>query len=149
MFANSKAKLPSTVRTVTPEDVADGVVKAIRRDRAEVVVAPAEMRVGGLLIASLPELAAKVQKASGGAKVSAALWPRGSATTADLKTPRGEGRSTSRRSGHVLLGGSADAVRPSTRTRKAFRHISASWPAGSSRMIAPRISRLPRPSHSA
>ncbi len=73
MFANSKAKLPSTVRTVTPEDVADGVIKAIRRDRAEVVVAPAEMRVGAMLIASLPELAAKAQKASGGEKVSGAL----------------------------------------------------------------------------
>ena len=73
MFANSKAKLPSTVRTVTPEDVADGVVKAIRRDRAEVVIAPAELRVGAALTASLPEFNAAVQRASGGAKVSDAL----------------------------------------------------------------------------
>ena len=73
MFANSKAKLPSSVRTVTPEDVADGVVKAIRRDRAEVVVAPAELRVGAALTASLPDFAARCRSISGGAKVSDAL----------------------------------------------------------------------------
>ena len=73
MFANSNAKLPPGGRTVTPADVAQGVVKAIRRDRAEVVVAPVEMRTGAMLISSLPELAAAVQKAAGGAKVSASL----------------------------------------------------------------------------
>jgi len=73
MFANAKAKLPPGVRTVSPEDVADGVVKAIRRDRAEVVVAPAELRVGAALTASVPEFNARVQKLSGGAKVSNAL----------------------------------------------------------------------------
>ncbi len=73
MFANSKAKLPPGVRTVTPESVADGVVKAIRRDRAEVVVAPVEIRVGSALTASLPDFNAAVQKVSGGAKVSNAL----------------------------------------------------------------------------
>jgi len=73
MFANSKAKLPGSVRTVSPEDVAAGVVKAIRRDRAEVVVAPAELRVGAALTASIPDFNAKVQKVSGGAKVSNAL----------------------------------------------------------------------------
>jgi hypothetical protein len=73
MFADSKAKLPPGVRTVTPESVADGVVKAIRRDRAEVVVAPVEIRVGSALTASLPGFNAAVQKVSGGAKVSNAL----------------------------------------------------------------------------
>jgi len=73
MFADSKAKLPPGVRMVTPGDVADGVVKAIRRDRAEVVVAPIEMRAGAALSASLPDFAATVQRISGGAKVSDAL----------------------------------------------------------------------------
>lgn len=73
MFADSKAKLPPGVRMVSPDAVADGVVKAIRRDRAEVVVAPIEMRAGAALSASLPDFAATVQRISGGAKVSADL----------------------------------------------------------------------------
>ncbi len=73
MFADSETKLPPGVRTVTPDAVADGVVKAVRRDRAEVVVAPLELRAGAALAASLPEFAAAVQKASGGAKVSAGI----------------------------------------------------------------------------
>ena len=73
MFADSKAKLPPGVRMVSPDAVADGVVKAIRRDRAEVVVAPIEMRAGAALSASLPDFAATVQRISGGGKVSAEL----------------------------------------------------------------------------
>ena len=73
MFANSGVKLPAGARTVTPEDVANGVLKAIRRDRAEVVVAPVELRVGAALIGSTPGLAAAVQKAAGGAKVAAGI----------------------------------------------------------------------------
>ena len=73
MFADSKAKLPPGVRMVSPDAVADGVVKAIRRDRAEVVVAPIELRAGAALSASLPDFAATVQRISGGAKVSADL----------------------------------------------------------------------------
>ena len=73
MFADSEAKLPPGVRTVTPEGVGAGVVKAIRRDRAEVVVAPLEIRAGGVLGSVLPELAAVVQKAGGSAKVSSAI----------------------------------------------------------------------------
>ena len=73
MFADSGVKLPPGARTVTPEAVADGVVKAIRRDRAEVVVAPVEMRIGAALVASTPGLAAAVQKAGGGAKVAAGI----------------------------------------------------------------------------
>jgi len=73
MFVSSGAKLPPGLRTVTPEDVADGVVKAIRRDRGEVVVATIEIRAGGVLGSLLPELAAAVQKAGGSAKVSKAM----------------------------------------------------------------------------
>ena len=70
MFVNSKAKLPGIARTSSPEDVANGVVKAIRRDRAEVVVAPIELRASALLLSSLPEIAEVAQKATGAEKVS-------------------------------------------------------------------------------
>ena len=73
MFADSKAKLPPGVRLVSPEAVANGVVRAIRRDRAEVVVAPIEMRAGAALSASLPDFAATVQRISGGGKVAAGI----------------------------------------------------------------------------
>lgn len=73
MFANSKAKLPPGVRTVSPDDVADGVLKAIQRDRAEVVVAPLELRAGAAVGSALPELSAVLQRVSGGAKVSAGI----------------------------------------------------------------------------
>lgn len=73
MFVKSGAKLPGSVRTVTPEQVASGVVKAVRRDRAEVVVAPAELRGGAAVGAIIPGLSARLQKAGGGAKVAHAL----------------------------------------------------------------------------
>jgi short-subunit dehydrogenase len=73
MFVNSKAKLPAPARTSSPEDVANGVVKAIRRDRAEVVVAPIELRASALLLSSLPEIAEVAQKATGAGKVTAEL----------------------------------------------------------------------------
>jgi short-subunit dehydrogenase len=73
MFVNSGAKLPAGGRTSSPEDVANGVVKAIRRDRAEVVVAPIEIRAAALAFAGLPGIAESVQKASGAAKVSSGI----------------------------------------------------------------------------
>ena len=45
MFHDSGAKLPPFVGTSSPEQVADGVVKAIERNRAEVEVAPFGVRV--------------------------------------------------------------------------------------------------------
>ncbi len=70
MFVESGAKLPTGVRTVTPEQVANGVAKAIRRDKAEIVVAPIELRAGGAVGALLPELGAKIQDMSGGGKLA-------------------------------------------------------------------------------
>ena len=40
MFAESGTELPAFVGTSTPEDVADGVLRAIERNRGEVDVAP-------------------------------------------------------------------------------------------------------------
>lgn len=73
MFADSGAKLPPGLRTVSPEAVSAGVVKAIRRNRGEIVVAPVEIRAGGVIGGLLPELAAVVQKVGGSAKVSSAI----------------------------------------------------------------------------
>lgn len=70
MFVESGAKLPPGVRTVTPEQVASGVARAIRRDKAEVVVAPIELRAGGAVGALLPELGAKIQDMGGAAKLA-------------------------------------------------------------------------------
>ena len=73
MFANSGAKLPAIGRTSSPEDVANGVVKAIRRDRPEVVVAPVEIRAAALTFGGLPGVAETVQRMSGAGKVSAGI----------------------------------------------------------------------------
>jgi short-subunit dehydrogenase len=66
MFVEAEGKLPKGVRTVTPEQVARKVVKAIKRDRAEIVVAPFELRGGAAVGSVFPTLSASLQKAGGG-----------------------------------------------------------------------------------
>src|SRR6478735_6427056 len=44
MFADSGSKTPPGVGTATPEDVANGVIKAVESNRAEVAIAPSQMR---------------------------------------------------------------------------------------------------------
>jgi short-subunit dehydrogenase len=61
MFAESGASLPWGIATVSPQAVAAALVKAIRVDRAEVVVAPVSLRVGAFLGALAPGIAAGVQ----------------------------------------------------------------------------------------
>ena len=65
LFHESGAKLPGYVGTKTPEDVADAVVSAIERNRAEVDVAPLALRLGTTFAALAPELAATVQRRLG------------------------------------------------------------------------------------
>jgi short-subunit dehydrogenase len=72
MFADAGATLPRGVGTVTPEAVAAAVVKAIRRDKAEIDVAPVVLRVGAFLGAMAPGPSAAIQ-ARAGAGVSAQL----------------------------------------------------------------------------
>lgn len=69
MFVESGGTLPPGVRTSTPQQVARGVVKAIKKDRAEVVVAPAELRAGARFGSVFPSLNARIQKAGGGDKL--------------------------------------------------------------------------------
>ncbi|GAA3514856.1 SDR family NAD(P)-dependent oxidoreductase [Aeromicrobium panaciterrae] len=66
MFVEAGGKLPRGVRTSTPQQVAKGVVKAIKRDRAEIVVAPIELRAGAAVGSVFPTLSARLQKAGGG-----------------------------------------------------------------------------------
>jgi uncharacterized protein len=61
MFAATKTALPWGMGTVTPRAVGRGVVRAIRRDRAELVVAPLTLRAGAFLGALAPGPAAAVQ----------------------------------------------------------------------------------------
>ena len=63
--------LPPGVRTVTPEQVAKGVIRAIRRNKGQVVVAPRELRIGATIGSVMPELGGAVQRLSGAAEISA------------------------------------------------------------------------------
>ena len=61
MFADTGASLPPGVGTVSPEQVAAAVVRAIRSNRAEIDVAPLSLKVGATLGSLAPGLAAQVQ----------------------------------------------------------------------------------------
>jgi short-subunit dehydrogenase len=65
MFAESGAKLPRLVRTVTPQQVADAILAAVEHNRLEVSVAPAELKGGAFLGTLMPNVAVKVQRRFG------------------------------------------------------------------------------------
>lgn len=69
MFVESGMQVPKGTRMVTPERVADGVVRAITRDRGEVVVAPVELRLGARLGSLAPSLSATIQRRVGAADI--------------------------------------------------------------------------------
>ncbi len=48
MFAEAGVELPKGVGTRTPQEVADGVLRAIEQNRAEVDVAPLSLRLGSI-----------------------------------------------------------------------------------------------------
>jgi short-subunit dehydrogenase len=58
MFADTNVKLPPGVGTRTPRDVADAVIRAIERNRAEVEVAPLSLRIGASFASVAPGIAA-------------------------------------------------------------------------------------------
>jgi short-subunit dehydrogenase len=59
MFADSGAKPPMGIGTNSPEEVAEGVARAVEQDRAEVEVAPRRMRFLANFAARRPALAAR------------------------------------------------------------------------------------------
>jgi short-subunit dehydrogenase len=62
MFADSGARLPAGVGTVTPTRVADAVVDAIAANRAEVAVAPLPQRLAVEVAHRRPQLAARIAR---------------------------------------------------------------------------------------
>jgi len=73
MFADSGVPAPRGVGTSTPQEVAEAVVSAIEKDKGEIDVAPISMRLGTRFAGVAPTLSARVQKLSGGDKLSAAI----------------------------------------------------------------------------
>jgi len=71
MFANSNVKLPPGIGTRSPQDVADAVVRAIQRNRAEIDVAPLALRAGTIVAGFAPQFAANVTRRTGGEKLAA------------------------------------------------------------------------------
>jgi uncharacterized protein len=70
MFHDTGTKLPPGVGTVTPEAVAEAVVRAIERNRGEIDVAPVGLRAGTKAAGLAPELAATVSRKLGGQKTA-------------------------------------------------------------------------------
>lgn len=70
MFADAGIDLPFGVGTRSPEEVAGAVIRAIERNRAEVEVAPAQLRLGASLASIAPQTAARLSRALGGEKVA-------------------------------------------------------------------------------
>jgi short-subunit dehydrogenase len=71
MWAESGAT--GTVGTVSPSAVADGVIKAIRKNRAEVDVAPWSVRLGAALAHLFPDAFGRVAQRAGADQQTAAL----------------------------------------------------------------------------
>jgi short-subunit dehydrogenase len=70
MFHDTGSKLPPGIGTVTPEAVAEAVVRAIERNRGEVDVAPVSLRAGAIAASLAPDLAATVQRKLGGQRIA-------------------------------------------------------------------------------
>jgi len=71
LHADAGVKLPFYVGTRRPDQVADGVVRAIRDDRAELIVAPLPLRVGSWLSNVAPDLSARATRLLGGDRIAA------------------------------------------------------------------------------
>jgi len=70
MFANSGMAIPRGTRTVSLEQVAAAVVKAIVKDKGEIVVAPPELRFGARLGSLFPSVNAAIQRRAGAAHIA-------------------------------------------------------------------------------
>lgn len=73
MFADSRVELPMGVGTRSPQDVAEAVVSAIERDRAEVEVAPVGLRLGTAVAAVAPAFSAAVSRRLGSERIAAQI----------------------------------------------------------------------------
>jgi short-subunit dehydrogenase len=73
MFAEAGVQLPAVARTSSPEEVAQGVVRAIERNRAEVTVASLPIRAAMPLALVAPGINAALQRRFGGNEAAANL----------------------------------------------------------------------------
>jgi len=73
MFASAGVDLPRGVGTRSPDDVAQAVVSAIDRNRAEIDVAPLSMRVGAAIAGLAPRTSAALTRRMGGTKIAEQL----------------------------------------------------------------------------
>jgi short-subunit dehydrogenase len=73
MFHDSGVRLPPGIGTRTPQQVAAGVLRAVSRDRAEVTVAPLGLRLGAEFAGFAPQVSARIQRLSGGARIARGL----------------------------------------------------------------------------
>ncbi|MGI9185846.1 MAG: SDR family NAD(P)-dependent oxidoreductase [Solirubrobacteraceae bacterium] len=76
MFADTGVKLPPGVGTRSPVQVAQGIVRAIEHDRAELDVAPLPQRLGTAVAGLVPELAASVSRRLGSHKIARGMVER-------------------------------------------------------------------------
>jgi short-subunit dehydrogenase len=73
MFADAGAKPPPGMGTGTPEQVGAGVVKAIERNKVEVVVAPLQLRAMSHFALATPAISVRAQSGSAGQKAAKAV----------------------------------------------------------------------------
>ena len=73
MFADSGAKPPPGMGTARPEQVGDAVVRAIERDKVEVVVAPLPLRVMSHFALATPAISVRAQSGAAGQKAAKAV----------------------------------------------------------------------------
>lgn len=73
MFADSGAKPPPGMGTGRPEQVGAGVVKAIERDKVEVVVAPLRLRALSHFALAAPAISVRAQSGAAGQKAAKAV----------------------------------------------------------------------------
>jgi short-subunit dehydrogenase len=70
MFADAGITLPRGVGTRSPAEVGAAVVRASERDRAEVQVAPASLRLGAAFASVAPQLAAAASRVMGSERIA-------------------------------------------------------------------------------
>jgi len=73
MFADSGSPAPPGLGTTTPKKVGRAVVRAIRRDRNEITVAPRRLRFITEVGYRHPELAARIQRRGGAERMAEEL----------------------------------------------------------------------------
>ena len=76
MFAKTGLRLPPGVGTRTPEQVAAAVIAAVQRNRAEVDVAPATLRLGAAFASVAPATAAWGARLMGSHRIAAEMAER-------------------------------------------------------------------------